>query len=80
MRGRNSAARERRVASGAGPGLNSLSGANVGIELPLDPGELILEEELAPLHAGEGQLIVIGGVGNPVDCGIQVPVLGVKRR
>ena len=60
--GRRAAVREDRpIARGARASMNSLrsfrdsvSGGDVGIELSLDPGDLVLEEKLAPLHAGEG--------------------------
>jgi hypothetical protein len=55
-----------------------LSGGDIGIELSLDPGDLVFEEELAALHAGEGELIVGGVVGYLVNCGVQVTVLELQ--
>jgi len=57
---------------------DSLSGGDVGIELSLDPGNLVLEEKFATLHSGEGELIVGGVVGDPVNGGVQVPVLELQ--
>jgi hypothetical protein len=57
---------------------DSVSGGDVGIELSLDPGDLVLEEKLATLHSGEGELIVGGVVCDPVNCGVQVPVLELQ--
>ena len=57
---------------------DSLSGGDVGIELSLDPGDLVFEEKFATLHSGEGELIVGGVVGDPVNGGVQVPVLELQ--
>jgi len=57
---------------------DSASGGDVGIELSLDPGNLVLEEKLAPLHAGESELIVGRVVGDPMNCGVQVSVLELQ--
>jgi hypothetical protein len=57
---------------------DSVSGGDIGVELSLDPGDLVLEEKFAALHAGEGELVVGGGVGYLVNCGIQVPMLELQ--
>ena len=57
---------------------DSVSGGDVGIELSLDPGDLVFKEEFATLHSGEGELIVGGVVGDPVNRGVQVAVLELQ--
>lgn len=53
-------------------------GADIGIQLSLHPGNLILEQQFAFLHAAECELVVQGIFDQTMDGEIEIAVLELQ--
>jgi hypothetical protein len=53
-------------------------GGHVGVELALEPGDLVLEQELAALQALQLELVVDELVAEPLDDVVEIAVLDLE--